>query len=96
MDVGRAWVLPVYCVAVRGGPCAVLLVRGGPCAVLPCVAGRAGVRRPDGTQRMNGKAVRSHSGERTACRCVSGAVASELITFGNADLSRLADLLHFF
>ena len=72
-----------------------------PCIALPCVAGRAwravrGVWRPDGAQRMNGKAVRSHSGERTACICVSGAVAPEHFTFGNADLFRLADLLHFF
>jgi hypothetical protein len=49
-----------------------------------------------GTQRMNGKAVRSHSGKRTACICVSGAVAPGHFTFGNPDLFRLAALLHFF
>ena len=33
--------------------------------------------KSDGARRLNGKAVRSHSSERTACICVSGAVASE-------------------
>ena len=47
-----------------------------------------------GTQRMNGKAVRSHSGERTACICVSGTVASEHFTFEKGYmLSRQYDLL---
>ncbi|SCM74293.1 hypothetical protein KL86DES1_21850 [uncultured Desulfovibrio sp.] len=71
-------------------------MRGGPCmGTEACVTGRAAVDVL-WNGRLNGKAVRSHSGERTACICGSGAVAPELITFGNADLFRLAALLHFF
>ena len=67
--------------------------RAFPFVALPCAAA---VREwmPAKTQRMNGKAVRSHSGERTACIYVSGTGASEHFTFEKGYmLSRQYDLL---
>ena len=80
---GRAWGGRVD-VGPRGcGPCVVaghgcVPVHGGPCVVLPCAAA---VREcmPERAWRLNGKAVRSHSGERTACRCFSGALRQSLL-----------------